>query len=213
MADPATSGQVADPRRRTFAPVVLAGLAASALMAVAGHQAMLRIPDAALEDLGMASYSGTDATASEFPLAGALGLVALACWGVVLVSRGRVRRVVAGLATLSAAGVVAVVVVGGFFQADDYVRDAARQLGYGLGFSGDLGALRTGWLWAALISSVIATAAAAAAVRLAPGWPEMGSRYDAPTAGGGATAAATPAEELSSTELWKSLDEGDDPTA
>lgn len=213
MPDATAPAPDTDPRRRTFAPVVLVGLAASALTAVAGHRAMLRIPESALDDLGMASYGGTDAAASEFPLAGALGLVALACWGVLLVTRGRVRRVVAGLAALSAAGVVAVIVVGGFFQADDYISDATRQLGYGIGFSGDLGAVRTGWLWAGLAGSVVATAVGAAAVRLAPGWPEMGSRYDAPAAGGAAATTAAPAEELSSTELWKSLDEGDDPTA
>lgn len=212
MPDPTAPDLGPDPRRRTFAPVVLVGLAASVVTAIAGHRAMLRIPDSALEDLGMASYGGTDAAASEFPLAGALGLVALACWGVVLVTRGRVRRVVAGLAALSAAGVVAVVVVGGFFQSDDYISDATRQLGY-IGLSGDLGAVRTGWLWAGLAGSVLATVAGAAAVRLAPGWPEMGTRYDAPATGGAATTGAAPAEELSSTELWKSLDEGDDPTA
>ena len=35
--------------------------------------------------------------AGEMPLAAALGLVVLACWGVVLVTRGRVRRAVAVL--------------------------------------------------------------------------------------------------------------------
>ena len=54
-------------------------------------------------------------------------------------------------------------------------------------------------------------AAAVAAVRLAPAWPEMGSRYDAP-ATHGPSAAATPAEERTSLDLWKSMDEGDDPT-
>jgi hypothetical protein len=42
----------------------------------------------------------------------------------------------------------------------------------------------------------------------------MGSRYDAPTAA--ATSTATPdqpVEEQSSIDIWKSLDEGEDPTA
>jgi hypothetical protein len=34
------------------------------------------------------------ATGGHVPLAGALGLVALATWGVVLVTRGRIRRAV-----------------------------------------------------------------------------------------------------------------------
>lgn len=200
----------ADPRRRTFEPVVLVGLAASTLTAVAGHQAMVRVPADALADLGLASFAGNEASSAEFPLAGALALVALACWGVVLVSRGAVRRVVAALATLAAAGVLAVVVTGGFVQHDDFAAALAERLGVPVAL--DVAVERTAWLWVALVGSVVATAAAAAAVRLAPGWPEMGTRYDAPAAGGAAPT-AVPAEERSTTELWKSLDEGDDPTA
>ena len=59
--------------------------------------------------------------AEQMPVAGALALVVLACWGVVLVSRGRVRRAVAVLAALAAAGIVASVVIG-FSSVPDALR-------------------------------------------------------------------------------------------
>jgi hypothetical protein len=45
---------------------------------------------------------------------------------------------------------------------------------------------------------------------MVPAWPEMGSRYDAP---GAAEQETAPPEERSSLDLWRSLDEGQDPTA
>ena len=54
----------------------------------------------------------------------------------------------------------------------------------------------------------------AVAWRLAPGWPEMGSRYDAPSGGGAARGEAARAREAPRTDLdtWRALDEGRDPT-
>jgi uncharacterized membrane protein (TIGR02234 family) len=204
---------MADDRgRRTFGPVVLVGLAATGLMALAGHQAMLRVPDDQLESLGSISIAGQDSSKAEFPLAGALALVALACWGALLVTRGVVRRAVAALAALMTTGVLVVLVVGGFVQRDDARDDFAEQAGLQQLGTDQLSMDPTGWFWAALAGAVVALAAAVAAVRLAPSWPQMGSRYDAPAshspAGGD-----KPAEERTSLDLWKSLDEGDDPTA
>ena len=196
--------------RRTFGPVVLLGLAASGFAAVAGHRAMLRIPTDHLKAIGAAAYTGDEFNRVEFPLAGALALVALACWGVLLVTRGVVRRVVAGLATVAAAGMLAVVVLGGFVQNDDAAADLGSRLGLG---GATVPVERTGWFWVALVTSVVALAAAAAALRFVGSWPEMGSRYDAPT-GSTPTATAVEAEpeEQSNLDLWKSLDEGTDPT-
>ncbi|MFC5728467.1 MULTISPECIES: Trp biosynthesis-associated membrane protein [Nocardioides] len=196
--------------RRTFGPVVLLGLAASGFAAVAGHRAMLRIPEDHLQAIGASAYAGDEFNRVEFPLAGALALVALACWGVLLVTRGVVRRVVAGLATLAATGMLVVIVLGGFVQHDDAAADLGSRLGLG---GATVPIERTGWLWVALVTSVLALAAGAAALRLVGSWPEMGTRYDAPT--GGATAAAaseTEPEEQSNLDLWRSLDEGTDPT-
>ena len=147
-------------RRRTFGPVVLLGLASGTLTAVAGEKP-------AVHASGQAATAVSSRLVSfdaHLPLVTALGLVVLACWGVLLVTRGRVRRAVAVLAAIAAVGAVV---------------------------------------------SVVATALA---VRWAPEWPEMGSRYDAP-AGERATPEAVDPAEQSSLDLWKAMDEGRDPTA
>lgn len=206
MAEPLAS------RRRTFGPVVLLGLAASGAVALAGHREMLTLPEDYLQSVGLISLQGQDGTLVEFPLAGALGLVALACWGVLLVTRGVVRRAVAVLAALAALGVVTVVVVGGFLQVDDAAEDLATRLG-ATSFT-ELPLERSSWFWVALAASVLALAAAVVAVRDVAHWPEMGARYDAPTgaaAGPAPDPGADPAEQ-SNLDLWKSLDEGSDPT-
>ncbi|WP_418059401.1 Trp biosynthesis-associated membrane protein [Pimelobacter simplex] len=195
--------------RRAFGPVVLLGLVGSGAAAIGGHKEMLTIPEATLRAAGGIAPSVADRSV-EFPLAGALALVALACWGVLLVTRGWVRRVVAALGLVAAAGVFAVVVVGGFVQDDQASTDLAARLGLD-GSAVDAG--RTTWLWVALLGALVALVAAGLAVRLVPSWPEMGSRYDAPTSGAATTAAGKEPEEQSNLDLWKSLDEGGDPTA
>ncbi|WP_435769415.1 Trp biosynthesis-associated membrane protein [Nocardioides sp. SYSU DS0651] len=200
--------------RRTFGPVVLLGLAASGFGAVAGHRAMLRVSEEHLRAIGASAYTGDDFNRVEFPLAGALALVALACWGVLLVTRGLFRRVVAVLAAVAAAGMLAVVAVGGFVQHEDAAADLAARIGLG---GGAVPVERTVWFWVALAASLLAVAAAAAAIRFTPGWPEMGTRYDAPTGGAvtdreAAAGADQEPEEQSNLDLWKSLDEGTDPT-
>jgi uncharacterized membrane protein (TIGR02234 family) len=195
--------------RRTFGPVVLLGLAGSGFAAVAGHRQMLTVPESTLVAAGGLAR-GVEDRSVEFPLAGALALVALAAWGVLLVTRGVVRRVVAGLALLAAAGIGVVVVVGGFVQDDQAGDDLAVRLGLN---AASIDVERTVWLWLALGCALVALVAAGLAVRLVPSWPEMGTRYDAPTGAGGVpeSPGADP-EERTNLDLWKSLDEGTDPT-
>ena len=69
----------------------------------------------------------------------------------------------------------------------------------------------TGWYWAAAVAAVLLLATTLLAVAWAPGWPEMGSRYDAP--GGDAPDRDAAPGQRSSLDLWKSMDEGRDPTA
>ncbi len=69
----------------------------------------------------------------------------------------------------------------------------------------------TPWFWLATAVSVVAVAAAVAAALSAPEWPEMGGRYDAPAAHEHKDPAGLP-EERTSLDLWRSMDEGDDPT-
>ena len=190
-----------DPRRRTFGPVVLLGLAAGALTAVAGdHRAVAGSGRASASSTGLlVRFDG------HMPLVTALGLVVLACWGVLLVTRGRVRRAVAVLSLVAAVGAL-VAVLASYRSLTDDLRDQLAQVGIS---NPDLS--HTGWYWAAAVGAVLCVVAGVLAVRWCPGWPEMGSRYDAPRAA--EPAPAVPPEEQSSLDLWKAMDEGQDPTA
>lgn len=181
--------------RRTFGPVVLLGLAAGGLTAFAGTRQPVQTPYDAL----------TLRDQPDQPLVTALGLVVLACWGVVLVTRGRVRRAVAVLALVASLGVLVAAVVG-WAQAPDDLAARLREAGVS-----QPEVERTVWGAVAVLGAGLSVVATALAVRLAPSWPEMGSRYDAPT--GAAAPPPKPAEEQSSLDLWKAIDEGRDPTA
>jgi uncharacterized membrane protein (TIGR02234 family) len=188
-------------RRRTFGPVVLLGLASAGLAAVATAKPWIGTgPTSGASDASMAALdSGT-----RYPLASAISLVLLAAWGVLLVTRGRVRRAFALLAALAALGLL-VSVVAGYLTLPDTARDSYDEL-MGRG-SSDTGF--TGWFWTSAVCAVLALVPAALAVRLVAHWPEMGSRYDAPGA---------PASNLEESttdpdrDLWHALDEGRDPT-
>ena len=64
----------------------------------------------------------------------------------------------------------------------------------------------------ALVLSVLAVLPAAIAVRRVGGWPEMGTRYDAPGDQAATRPSADEDDEPSSLDLWKAIDEGRDPT-
>ena len=203
MVSPMSAEAASSAKRPGFAPVVLVGIASAALCAAAGNQPWATgTGDRAT---GFATLSATEES-GQVPAATAAALVVLACWGVLLVTRGRVRRVVAGLGALAAMGVVAAVVVG-FWSAPDSVREAYAQLGID-----DPEVSRTGWYWLVTAVSPLSMVATVLAVRLVPSWPEMGSRYDAPAVGVDPSGAAS-AEEKSPLDLWKAMDEGRDPTA
>ncbi len=190
-------------RRRTFGPVVALGLASGALAAYAGSRPWF--VDAAA-DGPTPDPLDVVADAGSSPLATPVALVLLASWGVVLVTRGRVRRAVAALALVASLGVAATVVAG-LLALPDAVADAVRQASVG---SGDVaGSTVALWWWVAAGAALVSVGATALAVAWCPQWPEMGSRYDAP----GATGDAVPAEEQSHLDLWRSLDQGRDPTA
>lgn len=180
--------------RRLFAPVVLAGVATAALGAVAAAKPWFTASLDAQQSVGVPD----SATSADMPLALALALVVLAAWGVVLVGRTVARRVVLGLAALAGAGLVACLAVAPT-SLPDQVRD---QVG---GEHGSFAVDPTGWYFAAAVAAVLGLVAVVAAWVLAPRWPTMSSRYDAPA--GRRTEA--PADE---TSLWKALDEGRDPT-
>jgi uncharacterized membrane protein (TIGR02234 family) len=194
--------------RSTFGPVVLLGLAAAGMAATAGTKAWVTGRSGTV-DADTDSGSAMSSTLSldglqESPLAAALALVVLACWGVLLVSRGRFRRSVAVLALVAATGLLGATVEA-LWSLPDKLADGLLEVSGTDTVTTGL----TGWYAAALVGAVLCVATTLAAVILVPGWPEMGSRYDAP-AGASSTDDAPPETNI---DIWKALDEGRDPTA
>lgn len=143
----------------------------------------------------------------------ALTLVALAGWGVILVSRTRSRRIAAAIGVAAMLGVL-IVVVTAWPEADEVAKRVVGER------SGDsvLGVSHRPWYWITGLAGVAQVVLLLAAFRDAPSWPTMSSRYDAPTSNRDASEASTApgaapeAEQLPDLELWKALDEGRDPT-
>jgi uncharacterized membrane protein (TIGR02234 family) len=189
--EPAPGRTTTRSRRHTFWPVVLLGAATAGLASYAGHRHWI-----ALGHADPFASAAAQQTATDSPATTALALVALAAWGVVLVTRRWARR---GVAVLAAAAALATVPT---------VLTTRHHL-----LASNSGSHGNAWPWIALVAALVSCVLAVLAVRLAPQWPEMGAKYDAPT---GARAASTstrqPLEEQSSLDLWKSLDEGHDPT-
>ncbi len=190
--------------RRSYAGTVLVGLATAALAAVAGSRSWAT---------GHASAGGlhvhASATGSQAaPLVSALALVALAGWGVVLVTRRAARRAVAVVGLLAGVG-AAVAAVLGRSQAGDHVTRSLLAQGAGTGpLTGDT----NGWPVVAVVTGLVTAGAFMVAVLEAPTWPEMGSKYDAPAAradGGG----PAPEGDAHGPDMWRALDEGHDPTS
>jgi len=187
MADPATRSG-----RRTFWPTVLLGLAGAGLAAYSGHKHWITVGHT---DPFATAQAGQQ-IGLDSPATTALALVALAAWGVVLVTRGWVRRAIAVLG-----GLAALAPIPGIWGTRHHL------------LTSNAGSHATVWPWIALVGLLISVVMAVVALRKAPQWPEMGSKYDAPVGHAGVAAQAhQPLEEQSSLDLWKSLDEGHDPT-
>jgi hypothetical protein len=63
-----------------------------------------------------------------------------------------------------------------------------------------------------VLASVVMVATSAAAVAWVRHWPEMGTRYDAPTDAAGGDGRTRTREAETNLDMWKALDEGRDPT-
>ncbi|GAA5152859.1 hypothetical protein GCM10023340_33900 [Nocardioides marinquilinus] len=189
------------PARRRFGVVVLVGLAAAGAAALAGARAWVSIEPGGdgAADAAIATAVATARDASAPPVT-ATALVLLAAWGVLLVTRGRVRFGVAWLAVVAALGVLGFGIAAWVVAPDAVTRDLPTT---GVATS------HTGWAYLGLLAGAVGLATAVVAVRDVRGWPEMGRRYDAPAEAG---ASPTVGEDASNLELWKALDEGHDPT-
>jgi len=187
--------------RSTFGPVVALGLVSAGLGAYAASKPW--VSGTGNESApGVATMTWGEVASS--PLGTALAFVVLACWGVLLVTRGRVRRAVAALGVIAAAGYVATVAWAPFSLPDHLAEQVRVRTGTAL----DETAL-TGWFWLAVVAAVLVLASSVLALRLVRTWPEMGSRYDSPTG----RPAATEEQPTENIDIWKALDDGRDPTA
>ena len=190
---------------------MLVGLASAGLAAIAGTKPWVSGESGGVrsDDGGaMSSILALDSVA-ESPLAAALSLVVLACWGVLLVTRGRFRRAIAVLALVAALGLVAATVEA-FFNLPDALADVAAR---GRPAVDTASTSLTAWYPVALLAALACVATSLAAVRLVGSWPEMGTKYDAPTGAPGADDTATEEPPTENIDIWKALDEGRDPTA
>lgn len=199
--------------RRGFVPVVALGVATGGLAALAGNRPWVEAEPQGAADTGYTPASGMEPTA-DAPLVGALALVLLATWGVVLVTRGRVRRAMAVVAVLAALGVLGAGVVAALTLPSELSREYAALAG-----GGAVETSYTPWFVLAVVAAPATVVPAVLAVRWVPAWPEMGSRYDAPTAAsgeGGASGTAAeedlPTEDQRHLDLWRAIEEGRDPT-
>lgn len=200
-ADATVPGQ-SRPGRRTFGPVVALGVAGSGLTAYVSTREWASVD--AVGDTPLSSlFLRTDDLGGQMPLVTALSLVALAAWGVLLVSRGWVRRAVAILGLLaSAAALMAAISAWRTLPAhfEELFADNGLDVQPDVSWSA--------WFPIALVTATVAVLAAIAAVLWCRRWPEMGTKYDAPDGGKAADPAASDRPE----DLWKALDEGHDPT-
>ena len=189
-------------RRRTFGPVVLVGLASAGLAAWAGNQDWATFDQQPDPGTGSEAYESAItvgfSSLPSAPLVSALAYVVLAAWGVLLVSRGRVRRSMAVLAALASLAMLVAAVVA-FASATGTLTEPLAQAGL------DGSVERTPWPYVAIVVSAVSLAACVAAVRLVPEWPEMGSRYDAP-------GSSPPQGDAGDLDIWRALDQGRDPT-
>ncbi len=185
---------------RSFGLTVLVGIGGAVLAAVAGNQPWVATADRETGSAAEASLRAlTDASA---PPVTATALVALAAWGVVLVSRGRWRRVVTWFGLLAAVTVLGFAVLVWLVAPDAVARDLPTL---------DIATHHTAWSYLGVLGGLLTAGASLAAVRGVGGWPEMGRRYDAP--GTAPDVSDVPVEDQTNLDLWRAMDDGRDPTA
>lgn len=199
--------------RRLYGIVVVVGIVAGALMAWAASRTWASVEVA---PAGMTVDEVEVTGSTSVPLVGAMAFVVMAGSVAVVASGGWLRRAVGVVIALAAAiAFVAGVLAGSAI--DDAVRDAvaaSTSMTGGAAQESELvsAADHSLWRWAAVAASLVGVAVGGLVVAYAPRWPRMGKRYDAP----GARPArddSTPPADRDVADLWKALDEGDDPTA
>lgn len=223
---PPVAARPAAPARREYALVLLLGLAGAVCVLLSVRQGWARVVTPAPQPLSATTVSvrGQDLV----PVAGALGLAALAGLAAVLATRGLARRLV-GVA-LAAFGVGAAVSVSVYLgpatvlaaaaaaggtssQADSVTGGSAPGAAVagnatpgiaGVRLAGHVTMAGVPWRWAVLLGALAVVAAGLLVAWRGPTWPVMSSRYDQP--------AAQRARPADTATWWDSLSQGVDPT-
>lgn len=180
--------------RRYGLVLSLAGLLAGGGLALMGLRNDWSTSTVSAEGISETQVAVTGADTAP----GALGLaiVVMAAALGVLAASARLRRWLGALTALLALGASGWVVLADPASARTAALDAAALSGTTVSWHD------TWWRPITVIGFALAAVVGMWTAYSGPSWPTMGSRYDAPTA----------AREPDPSDLWKSLDEGIDPT-
>jgi len=133
---------------------------------------------------------------SAEPALPALGIALVVMAGAVVAGRGWLRRLV-GLVTVVIGGAVVALAIASRTDAARELRHQAFAVSHAA-----VGSSLSSWAIVTIVAGVIAVAAGTATVVVGPGWPALGSRYEAP--------AVRRTDDLAGN--WEALDRGEDPT-
>ncbi|MGH3497696.1 MAG: Trp biosynthesis-associated membrane protein [Nocardioidaceae bacterium] len=205
---------------RTLAAVVVGGLVTGGLTAWSATKtwASVEVSTAGMPH-DVVSVSGSTAT----PLVASLGLVVMAGSAALLATSGRLRRALGVLIVVVALGAAIAAATAG--DAVDAALSSAAERSASL--PGALSSAQLAaadhpwWRWLSVLGALLSVAPGALAAGRGVAWPAMGRRFerDRSPAGGRADAPSVgrrhrPARAGvdDAIDVWKSLDEGHDPT-
>ena len=136
------------------------------------------------------------------PLTGALALVALAGFGAILATRGRMRQV------LGAVVATVALVAGGLAARPPGARALLERELSAHGWSGGpYDTTLLGWRWLVLAGAIGCMVAGVAVLRFGAGWSRLGPADDVSRSDGSAAR-----RDLTEAEVWREIDSGRDPT-
>lgn len=189
--------------RREFGLTALATAAAAGMLLASGGQVWVH---ALLEAPGPVQAVPVEATGSDLTgVPSGIAWAGLAAIAGLYAARGWARRAIG--AAVAAGGVLALVSVWTSTRTQalaDAVATHATDVAGTAQLVGEPDTQAAGPLVAAAGAALLAVAGIVATVR-APAWPGMGNRYDR-------VAVPRPSQATTPSDLWKSLDAGDDPT-
>jgi uncharacterized membrane protein (TIGR02234 family) len=195
--------------RRGLIVALVGGLAAGGLALLGASR-----PWATVEIVAAGVPRSTVETAgtSAVPWVGALTLVILAGALAIIPTGPAARRAIGAIVLLAAVGAA----VGTLFAGpaiDDALAGELAQSPASGGVDDEAmvdTADHPAWRWLTLGASVAGAGIGLLVATRGQHWPTMGSRFDAPTRGGGADGAGSDGSD--DADLWKAMDEGRDPT-